>query len=126
MYNIVSNPLFCITGQVAQSAIGKMSFQEVDIVSITKAITKKSIQVKDANELPAIMFDLITTSLDKRKGPVLMDVPKDVLIQKCDCQELLAEFKQYQANHQPIEIKIKDEDVNKVISYLNKSKQFNN
>ena len=90
---------------------------------ITKPITKKSIQVKDANELPAIMFDLITTALDKRKGPVLMDVPKDVLIQKCDCEALLNEFKQYQANHHPVEIKIKDEDVNKVISYLNKSKK---
>lgn len=118
-----SNPLFCITGQVGQSALGKMSFQEVDIVSIVKPITKKSIQVKDVSELPAIMFDLIKTALDKRKGPVLMDVPKDVLIQKCDCEELVAEFKQYQESYKPIAIKIKDEDVNKVISYLNKSKK---
>lgn len=118
-----SNPLLCITGQVAQSVIGKMSFQEVDIVSIVQPITKKAVQIKDVSELPAVMFDLINTAMDKRKGPVLMDVPKDVFLQECDCEELLNEFKEYQKNYNKVNIKIKDEDVDKVISYLNKSKK---
>jgi acetolactate synthase-1/2/3 large subunit len=118
-----SNPLLCITGQVAKSAIGKMSFQEVDIVQIVKPITKKAIQVKDANDLPKLLFELINVATSKRNGPVLLDLPKDVSMQKVDGKKLLVEYQQLKKNDCKETIPINSQDINELLKLLNNSKK---
>ena len=74
-----SIPMVAITGQVPTSAIGTDAFQECDTVGITRSITKHNELVMSADDLPMAIrqaFHIATTGLP---GPVLIDVPKDVL-----------------------------------------------
>lgn len=77
-----SIPIVVFTGQVVTNLIGNDAFQEVDIVGITRPITKHNFLVKDVNELAKTIkasFYLATTG---RPGPVLIDLPKDMLMAK--------------------------------------------
>ncbi len=82
--NMDSIPLVAITGNVGTSLLGLESFQEVDICSITKAITKKNYIVKDVNNLADTIRDAFYTANSGRKGPVLIDIPKDITGAKCE------------------------------------------
>ncbi len=73
-----SVPMVAITGQVATSSVGKMAFQEVDIVGITKPVTKRSYFVRHVDELAAVLREAFHVAMDGRPGPVLVDLPKDV------------------------------------------------
>ena len=73
-----SVPMVVITGQVARPLLGKDSFQELDITSITKPITKKNYLVVDPEILPDIVREAFETARSGRPGPVLIDIPKDV------------------------------------------------
>ncbi|MDF2716000.1 MAG: ilvB [Paenibacillus sp.] len=73
-----SVPLVVITGNVAASLIGTDSFQEADIVGITQPITKHSYFVRSAGDLPRIVREAFHIAGTGRKGPVLIDIPKDV------------------------------------------------
>ncbi len=75
-----SVPLVIITGQVAQPLLTKDSFQEVDILGITSTITKKNFIVKDVNELIFILEEAFAIAQSGRKGPVLVDIPKDIQV----------------------------------------------
>lgn len=77
-----SIPLVVLTGQVSTSSIGSDSFQEVDIIGITMPITKHSYLVKDARDLPRIVKEAFYIARTGRPGPVLIDLPKDVLAQE--------------------------------------------
>ena len=79
-----SVPLVCITGQVANPYIGKDSFQEADIFGITTPITKHNYLVKDVNDLPRIIKEAFFIASTGRKGPVVIDVAKDVFDAKID------------------------------------------
>ncbi len=77
-----SIPLIAITGQVTTGAIGSDAFQETPIVEVCRGITKHHYLVTDIADLPRIMkeaFHLVTTG---RPGPVLIDMPKDVQMDK--------------------------------------------
>ena len=74
-----SIPLVVLTGQVSTSSLGYDSFQEVDIIGITMPITKHSYLVKDPRELPRIVKEAFYIARTGRPGPVLIDLPKDVL-----------------------------------------------
>ncbi len=76
--NMDSVPLVCITGQVANPAIGKDSFQEVDVCGITTPITKHNYLVKDANELPRVVKEAFFIARTGRPGPVSIDIAADV------------------------------------------------
>ena len=76
--NMDSIPLVCITGQVANHAIGKDSFQEVDVCGITTPITKHNYLVKDANELPRVVKEAFFIARTGRPGPVAIDIAADV------------------------------------------------
>ena len=78
-----SSPLVAITGNVACEAIGKDSFQEVDITGVTMPITKHNFIVKDVSRLADILRDAFAIARRGRPGPVLVDIPKD--IQQADC-----------------------------------------
>jgi acetolactate synthase-1/2/3 large subunit len=74
-----SVPMVCITGQVPFAAIGTDAFQECDTVGITRSVTKHNELVTCAQDIPLIVrqaFHLATTG---RPGPVLVDVPKDIV-----------------------------------------------
>ncbi|WP_282939564.1 biosynthetic-type acetolactate synthase large subunit [Paenibacillus sp. RC67] len=73
-----SVPLVVITGNVATSVIGTDAFQEADITGITMPITKHSYLVRDVNDLPRIIKEAFHIASTGRKGPVLIDIPKDV------------------------------------------------
>src|SRR5690606_28088962 len=74
-----SVPLVAITGQVARSAIGSDAFQEADIHGITLPITKHNYLVQTPDELPRVLAEAFHLASTGRPGPVLVDVPKDVL-----------------------------------------------
>ncbi len=74
-----SIPLVCVTGQVPTHLIGSDAFQEADIVGITRSATKHNYLVKDVNDLGRIMHEAFHVAMSGRPGPVLVDVPKDVL-----------------------------------------------
>ena len=76
--NMDSIPLVCITGQVANPAIGKDSFQEVDVCGITTPITKHNYLVKDVRELPRVLKEAFFIARTGRPGPVSIDVAADV------------------------------------------------
>ena len=77
-------PLVVITGQVRRSVIGKGAFGEVDICDITKSCTKANFQVKNANELPEVFIKAFSIANSGKKGPVLIDILKDVFSEKFD------------------------------------------
>ncbi|GAA0908030.1 acetolactate synthase large subunit [Virgisporangium aurantiacum] len=74
-----SVPIVAITGQVPSPAIGTDAFQEADIQGITLPITKHNYLVTTGEELPRIMAEAFHLAATGRPGPVLVDIPKDVL-----------------------------------------------
>jgi acetolactate synthase-1/2/3 large subunit len=79
-----SVPLVVITGQVPTHMIGNDAFQEVDIVGITRPITKHNFLVRDIEELPLIIRKAFYIARTGRPGPVLIDIPKDITQQLSD------------------------------------------
>ena len=73
-----SVPMVAITGNVATDQIGNDSFQEIDITGITLPITKHNFFVDDISELADTVREAFTLASSGRKGPVLIDIPKDV------------------------------------------------
>ena len=76
-----STPLVAITGQVASSAIGSDAFQEAYTTGLAMHCTKHSYLVTDAEELPDVIHEAFHLASTGRPGPVLVDIPKDVLNQ---------------------------------------------
>ena len=74
-----SVPMVAVTGQVPSGAIGTDAFQEADISGITLPITKHSYLVQDADDIPRVVAEAFHLASTGRPGPVLVDVPKDVL-----------------------------------------------
>ncbi len=74
-----SIPMVCITGQVPTAAIGTDAFQECDTVGITRSVTKHNELVMSAQDVPRIVREAFHIATTGRPGPVLIDVPKDVL-----------------------------------------------
>ncbi len=74
-----SVPMVCITGQVPYSAIGTDAFQEADTTGITMAATKHNFLVTDAQDIPRIIHEAFHIATTGRPGPVLVDIPKDVV-----------------------------------------------
>jgi acetolactate synthase-1/2/3 large subunit len=77
-----SVPMVCVTGQVITALLGRDGFQEADITGITIPIVKHSYLVLDVNEIPKVMREAFHIASTGRPGPVLVDIPRDVLQQK--------------------------------------------
>lgn len=82
-----SVPMVAITGNVATSLLGLDSFQEVDITGITMPITKHNYIVKDIASLAGVVREAFEIANSGRKGPVLIDVPKDITGFKADFEK---------------------------------------
>ena len=74
-----SVPLVCFTGQVSRHLIGNDAFQEVDIVGITRSITKYGVTVRNREDLGRIIKEAFYIARTGRPGPGLIDLPKDVM-----------------------------------------------
>ncbi|MDE0161911.1 MAG: acetolactate synthase large subunit [Acidimicrobiaceae bacterium] len=74
-----SIPLVCITGQVPYAAIGTDAFQECDTTGITMAVTKHNFLVTEAQDIPRIIHEAFHIATTGRPGPVLVDIPKDIV-----------------------------------------------
>jgi len=77
-----SVPLVAFTGQVASNLIGRDAFQEADITGITLPITKYNYLVKDVDDLARTIKEAFHIATTGRPGPVLIDIPKDISINK--------------------------------------------
>jgi len=82
-----SVPLVCLTGQVASSLIGKDAFQEADITGITLPITKHNYQLERTEDLERIMREAFYIARTNRPGPVVVDLPKDLMAKVIDFEE---------------------------------------
>ncbi len=80
--NSDSIPIVVITGQVPTQLIGNDAFQEVDIVGITRPCTKHNYLVNDVNDLAGVMREAFYLARTGRPGPVLVDIPKNVVSAK--------------------------------------------
>lgn len=83
-----SVPLVAITGNVPLAILGKDNFQEVDITGITMPVTKHNFIVHDVSELEETVVRAFEIAESGRKGPVLIDLPHDVLTGRADVRGL--------------------------------------
>ncbi len=79
-----SIPMVIISGQVPTPAIGQDAFQEVDAVGITRPCVKHNYLVKDVKDIAPTIKKAFYLAKSGRPGPVLVDIPKDVTIAKCE------------------------------------------
>jgi len=82
-----STPLIALTGQVTSNLLGSDAFQETDIIGITMPITKHSFLIHDVNELGATIQEALEIAQSGRPGPVLIDLPRDVVAATCEFDE---------------------------------------
>ncbi|EHJ25443.1 biosynthetic-type acetolactate synthase large subunit [Clostridioides difficile] len=79
-----SSPMLVISGQVPTSLLGKDSFQEIDITGATLSMTKHNYLVRNTKELVPTIKEAFRVANSGRKGPVLVDVPKDLFLAEMD------------------------------------------
>lgn len=111
-----SVPLLVITGQVPNMLIGKDSFQEIDVTGITLSITKHNYLVRKIEDLQRTIEEAYDVARSGRPGPVVVDIPKDVL---------LATYK-YEENKKESNIKRFESDlsnIEKACELINSSKK---
>lgn len=114
-----SLPLVVFTGQVATPGIGKDTFQEADLLSMTTPITKANFQVKNVNDIPRIVHEAFYLANSGRKGPVVIDFPKDMGVLKTSAPLVNeVDLPAYNVIENP-----KDKDISQLIQYLENAKQ---
>jgi acetolactate synthase-1/2/3 large subunit len=84
--NFDSVPLVVLTGQVTRNMIGNDAFQEADIVGISRSITKHNYLVTNRADLGRILREAFYIARSGRPGPVLVDMPKDILVEESSDQ----------------------------------------
>ncbi len=82
-----STPLIALTAQVSTALLGQDAFQETDIIGITMPITKHSYQVHDVHDIAQTLRHAFELAKTGRPGPVLVDLPRDILAAKCEQTE---------------------------------------
>ncbi|EDP65674.1 Acetolactate synthase, large subunit, biosynthetic type [alpha proteobacterium BAL199] len=78
-----SIPIVCLTGQVPTHLIGNDAFQEADTTGITRPCTKHNYLVKEPGQLARVMHEAFYVAAHGRPGPVVVDLPKDILFADC-------------------------------------------
>ncbi len=111
-----SVPIVALTGQVRTELIGNDAFQEADTTGVTRPITKHNMIVKDVKELQQTIREAFYIARTGRPGPVLVDIPVDIQVAKCQLQPLkeisLPGYKPPQKGHLR-QIKMAAEAINK-------------
>ncbi|MCY3737592.1 MAG: biosynthetic-type acetolactate synthase large subunit [Gemmatimonadaceae bacterium] len=78
-----SVPMVVLTGQTISPMLGKDAFQEADVFGISMPVVKHSYLVKEVDDIPRVMHEAFHIATTGRKGPVLVDLPKDVTSAEC-------------------------------------------
>lgn len=112
-----SIPIVAITGQVSYKDIGTDAFQEVDTYGLTIPITKHNYLVRSAEELKKTIPEAFKIAKEGRPGPVVIDIPKDVQLEKIEF-ELSEDLNNYDAENP-----LSDLEVFKVAEMINKAKK---
>jgi acetolactate synthase-1/2/3 large subunit len=99
--NMDSIPLVVFTGQVPTSLIGNDAFQECDITGITRPCTKHNFLVRNIEELASTIKEAFHIARSGRPGPVLVDLPKDVMATQTDYDPANIKFRNYEVAHKP-------------------------
>lgn len=102
-----SIPMVAITGNVTTDLLGLDSFQEVDITGITMPITKHNFIVKDVRKLADTIREAFYIANDGRKGPVLIDIPKDITAARCEFVHKAPLGHSFEVNREEIENAVK-------------------
>ncbi len=111
-----SVPLVAFTGQVPSHMLGTDAFQEADITGISMPITKHNYLVKDVKNLARIIKEAFHIASTGRPGPVLVDIPKDVMVSKADFDySRPVDLRGYKPNYKghPMQIKGAAERINR-------------
>jgi len=87
-----STPMIALTAQVSTALLGQDAFQETDIIGITMPITKHSYQVHDVNDIAPTLRQAFELAQTGRPGPVLIDLPRDILAAHCEQTEETPEY----------------------------------
>jgi len=104
-----SIPVICLTGQVPTHLIGNDAFQEADTTGITRAATKQNYLVRRSEDLARVVHEAFYIARSGRPGPVLIDLPKDILIAPAPYQPASAEpHRSYRPVTEPDPARIKD------------------
>jgi acetolactate synthase-1/2/3 large subunit len=115
-----SIPVICITGQVPSALIGTDAFQEADTVGLTRSCTKHNYLIKKASEIENTVHEAIMIATTGRPGPVLIDIPKDILNSE-------AEYKQQKTvtreSYKITPYKIEDEEINQAAKLILQAKK---
>lgn len=112
-----SQPLVVFTGQVTQGLLGKDSFQEVDVTSITMPITKHNFIIKDVTMLAPTIREAFRIAQSGRPGPVVIDVPKDIFLAEAEYTPQEPYFLD-NASPQP-----QRDAINRAAEYINKAER---
>ena len=114
-----SIPIVVFTGQVPTGLIGNDAFQEVDIVGITRPCTKHNYLVKSVDKLASTIKEAFYLARSGRPGPVLIDLPKDVMQARIDFEEPgEISLKSYKPNYKP-----NKKQLNKVVNMIRQAKR---
>lgn len=111
-----SIPMVAITGNVGSTLIGKDSFQEVYIAGITMPITKHNFVVRRIEDLADTVREAFRIAQTGRKGPVLVDITKDVT-----AAEYEYTYKEPQSTQ--MQFDVKDEDIKRIADLINNAKR---
>ena len=104
---IDSMPLVVITCQVSTDVIGTDAFQEADMVGITMPVTKHNYQIRNVKSLKRVMAEAFHIASTGRKGPVVIDLPRDLSLATCKREEEVAiDLPGYQPNYTPNALQI--------------------
>jgi len=96
-----SIPIVCLTGQVPTHLIGNDAFQEADTTGITRPATKHNYLVKRAEDLARVVHEAFYVARTGRPGPVVIDLPKDIVIGKAPYAEPVATHRSYHPQTEP-------------------------
>jgi len=117
-------PIIAFTGQVATTAVGSDAFQEADILGITRPCVKWNVQVRDVHELVRRVHEAFAVALSGRPGPVLVDLPKDVMASVCreavSTEVQIPGLKEVSAQ---VKQQAPDEAIAKAVELLNKAER---
>ena len=112
-----SIPLVCFTGQVPLSLIGNDAFQEVDIVGMTRSVTKYGVTVRRREDLGRIIKMAFYIASTGKPGPVLIDIPKDVTAKVTEYE------KEYPGVYNREVIHSEEEDLKKAVEMIKEAQR---
>lgn len=125
-----STPLVVISGQVPTTLLGKDSFQEIDITGVTLSITKHNYLIRKVEDIAPTIKEAFKVANSGRKGPVLIDIPKDLFLADVDfnVEDYISYFEESKLNKKcSFEIdKLNEEEsksLDKAIEYISNSKR---